>query len=101
MVLNPDGETFDRISKILKVDEELLIKVMDELGLFENLFGYRSGTTFMARNGVKFSFDMKTKTIDKVVIIKSIEIDNRTRAAQISGFPLTTKQRKQLEERLK
>ena len=99
--LMPDGETFDRIAKVLDVDEELLIDVMDELKLFENLFGYHDGKTFTARNGVKFSFNQKTKRIDGSVIIKSIEVENRTRAAQISGFPLTIKQRKQLEESLK
>ena len=97
MELIPNDATYVKIAGILKVDRGTLLDAMEELGLLDNLVGVVRGHRFIAKSNVSFSYDLVKMKIDGSVVI----LDTEPGVNHISGFPLTTDQRKELEARLK
>lgn len=99
--LFPDGETLGKMASVLKTDVDTLVDTLDQLGLFDNCKGRVHGNVYRTLSGAVFPIDLKKMRIDSKVVIRSIGPVEGTRVAQISGFPLTIPQRKQLEDRLR
>lgn len=98
--LHTTGHANGQMAKYLGIDVELLGEIMDDLGLFENMRGRLQGRNFVAMSGETFPIDLDKMKLDKVITIKSIELVDGVRVAQITGFPLTLDQLERLKAKI-
>ena len=95
---------FPRLMKRYNADKPMLIQILRELQIDENFvaikdsYNAKKGTLKMV-NGEKFSFDIKTFSLQKIRALDVTDEENNNTIIILNGFPLTAEQDDALKAR--